>query len=32
MSGADGNGIESRPNWVYYPDSEYDNVKDGFTG
>jgi chitinase len=30
MSGEDGKGIESKPNWLYYPDSTYDNVKKGF--
>jgi chitinase len=30
MSGEDGKGIESKPNWLYYPDSMYDNVKRGF--
>ncbi|KAH7394065.1 glycoside hydrolase superfamily [Phaeosphaeria sp. MPI-PUGE-AT-0046c] len=32
MSGADGRGIESRPNWIYYPDSQFSNVKEGFSG
>lgn len=32
MSGADGRGIESKPNWIYYPDSQFDNVKGGFKG
>jgi chitinase len=31
LSGADGKGIESKPNWIYYPDSAFDNVKNGFT-
>jgi chitinase len=30
MAGDDGNGIESKSNWVYYPDSAYDNLKSGF--
>ncbi|KAH7085407.1 glycoside hydrolase superfamily [Paraphoma chrysanthemicola] len=30
MSGDDGKGIESKPNWIYWPDSAYDNVKRGF--
>jgi chitinase len=30
MSGADGKGIESKSNWLYYPESSYDNVKGGF--
>jgi chitinase len=30
MSGSDGKGIESKANWLHYPDSMYDNVKNGF--
>ncbi|KAF1920463.1 glycoside hydrolase superfamily [Ampelomyces quisqualis] len=32
LSGADGRGIESKPNWIYFPGSSYDNVKSGFAG
>lgn len=30
LAGSDGKGIESRSNWLYYPDSSYDNIKKGF--
>jgi chitinase len=31
MAGADGRGIESKSNWLYYPNSGFDNVKSGFS-
>ncbi|KAF2026823.1 hypothetical protein EK21DRAFT_92071 [Setomelanomma holmii] len=30
LAGTNGNGIESQANWIYFPDSSYDNVKSGF--
>ncbi|KAL5116826.1 Chitinase 4 [Pleosporales sp. CAS-2024a] len=32
LAGADGKGIESRANWIYYPNSTFANVKSGFAG
>ena len=32
LGGKDGSGIESRPNWLAYPNSQFDNIKKGFAG
>jgi hypothetical protein len=31
MGGVNGASIESSPNWLLYPDSEFDNMKAGFS-
>jgi chitinase len=30
LGGPDGSRMERASNWIYYPDSQYDNVKNGF--
>ncbi|CAO2656353.1 Nn.00g051560.m01.CDS01 [Neocucurbitaria sp. VM-36] len=32
LGGSDGSGIESSPNWLDYPDSQFDNIKNALSG